>query len=62
MLLALSACAGLPVRGTVDGQTIETRVDSEAARYYLADYLAGKRSNPVLDKRIDGVYRSDTGR
>ena len=44
-LLSLSACAGLPVRGTVGGQTIETRVDSEVARYYLANYLAGKRSD-----------------
>jgi hypothetical protein len=61
MLLALSACAGLPVRGMVGGQTIETRVDSEVARYYLADYLAGNRSNPVLDKRIDGVYQRDNG-
>ena len=34
-LLLLSSCAGLPVRGTVGGQTFETRVDSEVARYYL---------------------------
>src|SRR5262245_21557802 len=41
ILLALSACAGLPVSGIVGGQSIETRVDSEVARYYLANYLAG---------------------
>ncbi len=61
-LLLLSACAGLPVRGSVGGQTIETRVDSEAARYYLASYLAGERSNSVLDERIDLVYQSANGR
>jgi hypothetical protein len=57
-LLLLTACAGLPVRGKVAGQSIETRVDSEAARYYLADYLAGRRNNPALDERIDRLYRS----
>jgi hypothetical protein len=60
-LLWLSACAGLPVRGTVGGQTIETRVDSEAARYYLAHYLAGERTNPALDARIDHVYQTING-
>jgi hypothetical protein len=56
--LLLSACAGFAVRGTVGGQTIETRVDSEAARYYLANYLAGERNNAALDERIDRVYQS----
>lgn len=60
-LLSLSACAGLPVRGSVGGQTIETRVDSEVARYYLASYLAGRRGDPALDERIDRVYRSVNG-
>ncbi len=57
-LLSLGACSGLPVRGSVGGQTIETRVDSEVARYYLESYLAGKRTNPELDKRIDRLYQS----
>jgi len=61
ILLALSACAGLPVRGTVGGQTIETRVDSEAARYYLGSYLAGNRTNPTLDARIDQIYQAIDG-
>jgi hypothetical protein len=60
-LLSLSACAGLPVRGTVGGQTIESRVDSEVARYYLASYLAGKHSDTSLDERIDRVYRAANG-
>ena len=61
VFLWLTACAGLPVRGTVGEQTIETRVDSEVARYYLASYLAGKRVNPALDERIDRVYQSTNG-
>ena len=58
-LLLLAACTkGLRVRGSVGGQTIETHVDSEAARYYLASYLAGKRDNTDLDRRIDRVYEN----
>ena len=60
-LLVLSACAGLPVRGSVGMQAIDTRVDSEAARYYLGSYLAGQRSDAALDERIDRVYQSSTG-
>ena len=60
-ILLLPACAGLPVRGMVGGQTIETRVDSEVARYYLASYLAGKHNNAALDERIDRVYQSVNG-
>lgn len=54
----LPACAGLAVRGEIGGRTISTRVDSEVARYYLANYLSGRRTDPALDARIDGVYRS----
>ena len=60
-LLLLSACAGLPVRGSVGMQTIDTRVDSEVARYYLGSYLAGQRTDPALDQRIDRVYQSANG-
>lgn len=61
ILLLLQACTGLPVVGTVGTQTIETRVDSEAARYYLGSYLAGERSDSALDKRIDHVYQNANG-
>ena len=47
-----AACTGLPVNGTIGGQTIETRVDSEVARYYLASYLTGQRSNSLFDGKI----------
>src|SRR6266850_2855330 len=60
-LLLLSACAGLPVRASVGMQTLETRVDSEAARYYLEHYLPGNRMNTELDERIDLVYQSANG-
>ncbi|HEY6365259.1 MAG TPA: hypothetical protein VI585_10775, partial [Candidatus Binatia bacterium] len=60
-LLLLSACAGLPVYGTVGMQTIETRVDSDAARYYLEHYLAGNRTDAALDERIDRVYQTANG-
>jgi hypothetical protein len=60
-LLLLSACAGLPVRASVGMQTIETRVDSEAARYYLENYLPGNRMDTELDERIDLVYQSANG-
>jgi hypothetical protein len=61
-LVMLSACvAGLPVRGKVGMQTIETRVDSEAARYYLEHYLPGNRMDTELDERIDRVYQNANG-
>jgi hypothetical protein len=50
------------VRGSVDGQTIDTRVDSKVARYYLENYLAGKRDDKRLDERIDRVYQSNNGK
>src|ERR1051325_6260668 len=61
ILLILSGCAGLPVTGTIGGQLFETRVDSEAARYYLGNYLAGKHTDPALETRIDRVYRQANG-
>lgn len=60
-LLWLPACAGIPVNGVVGGQQILTRVDSEAARYFVADYLAGKGAGTTLDARIDAIYRNGHG-
>src|SRR5262245_37957462 len=59
--LVLPACTGLPARGVVGGQTIETRVDSEVARYYLDSYLAGERRDAELDKHIDRIYQNANG-
>jgi hypothetical protein len=52
-----AGCAGLPVSGTIAGQPIDTRVDSEVARYYLANYLTGHRSNPLFDGKIANAYQ-----
>jgi hypothetical protein len=60
-MILLPACAGLRVRGSVGMQTLETRVDSEAARYYLEHYLPGNRMDTELDERIDRVYQSANG-
>ncbi|HEX7229740.1 MAG TPA: hypothetical protein VF452_05060 [Candidatus Binatia bacterium] len=57
LVLMLLGCAGLPVSGAIGGRAIETRVDSEVARYYLANYLSGKHGDPPLDTRIDRVYQ-----
>jgi hypothetical protein len=40
---------------------IKTRVDSEVARYYVGNYLAGERSDEVMDGRIDRVYQNGNG-
>jgi hypothetical protein len=57
-LVWLTACAGLPVRGSIGGQRIDARVNSEIARYYLENYLAGKRTDPVQDALIDRIYQN----
>lgn len=48
ILLSLAACSGIAARGSVGGQTIDSRVASEVARYYLASYLAGERGDAAL--------------
>jgi hypothetical protein len=42
-------------------QTIETRVDSDVARYYVESYLAGERTDTRLDRRIDRAYQNTHG-
>ncbi|MDQ3025631.1 MAG: hypothetical protein M3R58_03900 [Pseudomonadota bacterium] len=64
--LVLSACLWLascssipefPARGEFLGETFETPVDSEVARYYLEKYLQGKNEDPGMHARIDAVHR-----
>lgn len=61
-LALMAGCAffptGLPVRVTLGDQLLETRVDSEVARYYVSSYLAGTRGDSLLDVRIDGAYQN----
>jgi hypothetical protein len=55
--LALPGCAQdwarLPAQGELQGHPIETTVDAEIARYYLENYLPGRRTEPALDRRIE---------
>jgi hypothetical protein len=61
LALALSACgASLPrvqAQGKVHGQAVDTTVDSRLAKYYLENYLAGDRSHPEWDARLDALHR-----
>ena len=43
--------------GEVGGDTIATEVDSQIARYFLENYLQGKRTNPRFDARIDSILQ-----
>lgn len=60
LALALSACAlgvpRLPAEGNVGGQHVEASVDSPLARYYLEDYLAGRRSSPAFDAQLELLH------
>jgi hypothetical protein len=61
VFILVPACAGLPVRGQIGSQNIATRVDSEVARYYLANFLSGSRGDALLDRRIDRIYQNARG-
>lgn len=55
LVILLASCATIPahrVEGELAGQRVRTTVDSEAAKYYLENYLAGNRSNPRYDPVI----------
>jgi hypothetical protein len=60
-LMSVPACAGVAVRGQIGGRNIETRVDSELARYYLANFLSGSRADALLDRRIERIYQNGLG-
>jgi len=60
LLLVSQGCSSLPryqAEGEVPGGTVSTTVDSEIARYYLENYLQGKRSNTIFDEKIDRLYQ-----
>ncbi len=48
----------IPARGSLVGQSIETTVDSEIARYYLENYLTNHETRPAFDARIDEISQS----
>ena len=63
--LLANACMGLhathPVAGVVAGTKIKMGVDSELAAYFVGSYLAENRHQPNLDRRIDALYRDNSG-
>ena len=56
-LLAASCASvsGVPAKGTLSGEAIETTVDSDVARYFLESYIQGKNENPRLHGQIDAL-------
>ena len=64
ILLVGEGCGTVPshqVEGEFLGKAINTTVDSEIARYYLQNYLQGKRTNPVFDEKINQLYQDYGG-
>ncbi|MBF0234354.1 MAG: hypothetical protein HQK65_15140 [Desulfamplus sp.] len=56
ILFFLTSCSSYPkihAKGNFNGEMIETTVDSEIARYYLENYLQGKKDNKNWDEKID---------
>ena len=60
----LASCASIPqypVGAEVFDENLETSVDSSIAQYYLERYLQGKNTDPLLQSRIDALYRGQQG-
>lgn len=55
LLVSCGSVPKIPAAGIFHGEAIETTVDSEVARYYLESYLQGKRTDAILDRRIDAL-------
>ncbi len=65
LFLALGLCAALvgcsssipriPVHADLAEHTVCTTVDSDLAKYYLEQYLAGKHTDPIADAEIAAV-------
>ena len=49
---AAGAESGFPVAAMLGGQRVATSVDSEMAKYYLEQYLEGRRLRPDFDQAI----------
>lgn len=65
ILIGLAICVTLvgcpdrqaiPVEATAFGTNLKTSVDTEAAQYYLEDYLTGERKRPTLDAELDRLH------
>jgi hypothetical protein len=62
----LTACIAppdrVPAAGELGGQKVDTTVDSQIARYYLEQYLAGDKTNAALHARIRSLEQKITGK
>jgi len=60
LALSVSACGvtlpRLPTQGEIQGQRLQSTVDSPLARYYLESYLAGQRKIPEWDAQLDRLH------
>ncbi len=65
MALAQPGCTSaprIPMTTIIAGQSIETTVDSELARYYGEHYWRGERARPEFDAVLDRVHNTQPGR
>lgn len=53
-----ASISAIPAAGEVAGHRIRTTVDSDAARYYLDHFLAGRRENAAVDALIEQAEHS----
>jgi hypothetical protein len=56
-----SAILRIPVQGKLNGQYIDTMVDSEYAQYYLEYHLQNQRLSSPLDSLFDEIHNQNKG-
>jgi hypothetical protein len=61
LFLFLAGCSciskEIPVDGKLGPYTLSTTVDSTSAKYYFEQYLAGKKSDPAFDAKLDSLHK-----
>lgn len=60
MIFAGCSCVKtkIPVHGKLGPYVLETTVDSKIAAYYVECYLSGKRTDPILDVKLDSLHQT----
>lgn len=51
----------IPLKGSLGPYRLETTVDSRYAAYFVEGYLAGRRTDPALDARLDSLRAEFAG-